>query len=342
MPEITVGVTAFNLEKYVYNCIQDLHRQTYQSFEILIYDDCSTDRTREYLAELKEQFPAQIQVIYGEIPLKSPAKARNAILNSGLIRGKYIVFLDGDDRIEENFLEKLYVAAQKEQADIALCAYDRFEDETGHVLCEEMRGFPAVISFPPEHGLAAFINGSLWNKLISVECIGTTRLPLFSAGEDLSFLLALYDKCRKIACVDEVLIHYRVRGSSVISNTEEETVHQFAQELLRLRTGTAKPWLKDTLELVAFIHIGISMPLRIYNNPDSDIDSLLRWVSAYFGQNFSWFRGQKLLQLPMLLRYGVKGVGLWTAKICYRIHCFRLFLWLYQAVTQRLHIDIKF
>lgn len=342
MPEITVAVTTHNLERYICTCVEEILGQTFSSFEILIYDDCSTDRTRALLAELQAEFPAQIRVICGEAPLKSPAKARNAILDSGLIKGKYIVFLDGDDRIEENFLEKLYAAAQKEQADIALCAYDRFEEGTGHVLCEEMRGFPAVISFPPERGLAAFINGSLWNKLISVECIGPTRLPLFSAGEDLSFLLALYDKCRRIACVDEALIHYRVRESSVISNIQEETVHQFAWELLRLRATTAQPWLKDTLELVAFIHIGISMPLRVYSNPDADISALLRWVSAYFRQNFSWFRGQRLLQLPALLRYGVKGAGVWAAKICYRAHCFRLFLWLYQTVTQRLHIDIKF
>ena len=342
MPEITVAVTTHNLERYIRTCVEEILGQTYPSFDILIYDDCSTDRTRELLAELQAEFPTQITVIYGEIPLKSPAKARNAILDSGLINGKYIVFLDGDDRIEEDFLEKLYTAAQKEQADIALCAYDRFEDETGHVLCEEMRGFPAVIPFPPERGMVAFINGSLWNKLISVECIGPTRLPLFSAGEDLSFLLALYDKCRRIACVDEVLIHYRVRGSSVISNTQEETVRQFAQELLRLRANTAKPWLQDTLEMVAFIHIGVSMPLRIYSNPNADISSLLRWVSAYFEENFAWFRGQRLLRLPALLQYGVKGAGLWTAKICYRMHCFRLFLWLYQAVTRGLHIDIKF
>ena len=43
MPEITVAITAYNLEKYIKNCINELMNQTFQDFEILIYDDCSSD-----------------------------------------------------------------------------------------------------------------------------------------------------------------------------------------------------------------------------------------------------------------------------------------------------------
>jgi len=341
MPEITVAITTHNLERYIDSCIEELLGQTFRSFEILVYDDCSTDRTRELLEEFQRQFPECIEIICGETPLKSPAKARNAILDSGLVRGKYIVFLDGDDHIEADFLEQLYTAAQDSQAEIALCAYDRFEEETGHVLCQEMRGFPELIQFPPDGDVLPFINGSLWNKLILVKCIGSSRLPDFRVGEDLSFLLALYNKCQRIACVDKLLIHYRVRTASVISNTQEETVYQFARELVRLKEGSAEAWFQDTIDIVTFIHIGISMPLRVYGS-SGGISHLLRWIYAYFRDEFHWFHGQRLLHLPALLQHGVKGVGLWGAKLCWRLHCFRLFLWLYQAAVKTLHIEIKF
>ncbi len=342
MPEITVAVTTHNLERYIGSCIEELLGQTFRSFEILVYDDCSTDRTRELLKEFQTRFSECIEIICGEIPLKSPAKARNAILDSGLVRGKYIVFLDGDDNIESDFLEKLYTAAQISQAEIALCAYDRFEEETGHILCQEMRGFPEMIEFPPEGDVLSFINGSLWNKLILTECIGSARLPDFKVGEDLSFLLTLYCKCRRIACVDKILIHYRVRAASVISNTQEETAYQFARELVRLKRGTAEAWFQDTIEMTALIHIGVSMPLRIYSNPNADISHFLRWVNTYFRDNFNWFYGNRFLRLPSLFRHGVKGFGLWTAKLCHRMHCFRLFLCLYQIVKKVFHIEIKF
>lgn len=342
MPKITVGITTYNLRKYILTCFEELFAQTFQSFEIIVYDDCSTDRTRSVLESFQAEYPEKVKVVFGQIALKSPAKARNAILDSGLIQGKYIVFLDGDDRIESSFLEELYLAAQKNHADIVLCAYDRFEERTEHVLCKEMQGFPEVIQFPPEGDVLAFINGSLWNKLISVDCIGVLRLPEFSVGEDLSFLLALYDRCQKIACVDKILIHYRVRAVSVISNTQEETVYQFAQELLRLRENATNAWFKDTVEMVTFIHIGISMPLRISGNSNSNISDLLRWIYIFFKNNFNYFHGHRLLRLSVLSRHGVKGIGLWVAKICYQTGCFRLFLYLYRAVTKVLHIEIKF
>lgn len=342
MPEITVGITTHNLEKYIRTCIEELIHQTYQSFDILVYDDCSTDQTREILKELQMEYAEHIQLIFGQEPLKSPARARNALLDSGMIQGKYLVFLDGDDSIEQDFLEKLHMAAEKSQAEITLCAYDRFEEETGHVLCQEMRGFPEVIQLPDQKGILAFVNTSLWNKLILVESIGVVRFPDFKVGEDLSFLFALYEKCTSIACVDNILIHYRVRRSSVISNMEEETVYQFAEELLRLHSGASDAWFRDTLELAIFIHIGISMPLRMYGNKKNDISALLSWLYAYFQDHFHWFRGKRLLRFPSLVRYGFKGVGLWGAKSCYCARCFPLFLWLYQTVTKVLHIDIKF
>lgn len=342
MPEITVAVTTHNLERYICACIEEVLEQSFQSFEIVVYDDCSTDCTRELLEGLQVRSPERIKVILGETPLKSPAKVRNAILDSGLVSGKYIIFLDGDDDIEFDFLEKLYMAAQEHQTEIALCAYDRFEEETGHVLCQEMRGFPGLIQFPPKGDILAFINGSLWNKLILVECIGSKRLPDFKVGEDLSFQLALYNECGGIACVDKPLIHYRVRAASVISNMPEETVYQFARELARLKEEATESWLRDTIEMAAFIHIGISMPLRMYGNPDADMSRLLCWISAYFRDEYHWFRGQRLLRLPALLRHGVKGLGLWGAKLCYRLHCFQMFLRLYQAAVKVLHIEIKF
>lgn len=342
MPDITVGVTTHNLERYICSCMEELLHQTYQSFEIVVYDDCSTDRTRDLLKKFQGKDPERIKLCFGEAPLKSPALARNAILDSGMVQGEYIVFLDGDDRIDKEFLEELYTAAQKHHAEIALCAYDRFEDESGHILCQEMCNFPAEILLPPSDDIVAFINGSLWNKLIAVECIGDLRLPNFQVGEDLSFLLALYDRCRKIACIDKPLIHYRVRAASVIANTPEETVYQFAKELLRLWTASTKLWLRETLELIIFIHIGISMPMRMYGNPNIDLDCLLQWIFTYFEENFNWFRGAKYFRLYSLLRHGIKGAGIWCARLCFRFHRYKLFLWLYRSVNRLFRIDIKF
>lgn len=342
MPEITVAITTHNLESYLELCIEELLNQTFQDFEIVVYDDLSTDRTRAILAKYQTDYAERIYVILGAALIGKPAGARNAILESGAIQGRYLLFLDGDDRIEPDFLEKLYRAAEYCNADLAICAYDRFEDGSGHVLCQEMRGFPAEMVLPPESDILAFINGSLWNKLIRVSCIGALRIPDIKVGEDISFFMALLERCQTLVFVDDILIHYRVHAASVISNIKEETIYQFADELAHLHDGTSYSWMRDTLSLATFIHIGISMPVHACKNPDIDLGVLLNWISKYFSVHFSGFRHNKWLCLSSLLHHGVKGLGLWIAKQCYRLHCMSLFLALYQLYANIFHAEIKF
>lgn len=342
MPEITVAITTHNLERYIVPCLEELLGQTYQDFEILVYDDFSTDRTRALLEEYRRRYPDRLHVILGERPLGSPARSRNAVLDSGRISGRYLVFLDGDDNIEPNYLQRLHTTAVETGAEITLCAYDRFENETGHVLCQEMRGFPAEITLPVDRDILAFLNGSLWNKLFRVSVLDGLRIPDFPVGEDLSFQLHVLTRCRKIACIDEILIHYRVRAGSIISNTKEETMYAFARELESVWKEAREPWLKNTVELIAFIHIGISMTSRAYDNPDIRERDFIRWVMDYFAGSFHWFSGNPWFRLSSLKRHGVQGLGVWGAKVCYRLHLFPLFLWAYKMLTRALHIDIKF
>lgn len=343
MPEITVAITTYNLEKHIHNCLDELKRQTFQDFEILVYDDCSNDATRSILVDHQKLFRGKMTIIFGTVPQKSPGKARNMILNSQKITGKYCVFLDGDDSIEPDFLEKLYLAAENEKADLSLCAYDRFENSTGHILCQEMRGYPAAFCLEDDASPnLAFINTSLWNKLIRTDCIGNLRFPEFSVGEDASFLQAVYIHTKKIACVNEVLIHYRVRSNSVISNTPEESIYNFAKEFYRLWELADSQRIKDSIALSAFVHIGLSMPLRAYDNPKIDTKTVLIKIRQYFAHEFCWFRGNQFFNLKYLISLGMKGIGCFGALLLHRIGCFSIFLLTYKTVTKTFGIDIKF
>ena len=343
MPEITVAITTYNLEKFLDKCIQELLEQSFQDFEIVIYDDCSSDGTRRILAELQKQLGSRLHVVLGESPLCLPSRSRNALMDSGLIKGRYVVFLDGDDSVEPDFLEKLHDSAENSGADMAICAYDRFEDGTGHVLCEEMRGFPRYLVLNSETSFQlAFINTSLWNKLILTELIGNIRMPEFAVGEDTCYMQKIYSGCTKLAFVDELLIHYRVRPSSVISNTQEVSIYNFAQELYHIWCAANEPWKKDSIALLAFIHIGLSMTMRAYDNNDIDTNKTILWVYSYFKKSYSMFKGSPYLHLNFLLKKGIRGLGIWLALISYKAHIFGLYLSLYKIVTKVFHFDIKF
>lgn len=341
MPEITVVITAYQLERYLDQCLKELFDQTFQDFDLLLVDDCSKDRTREIIEQWKLKYPERIKTLFLQKNLGMPSKTRNAALDSGLIDGRYFVFLDGDDAIEPFFLEKLHTAAVKYSAQVAVCAYDRVEAESGRRLCEEMKGFPAALDIPPNNDILAFVNTSPWNKLWETSLFGDGRFPLFKVGEEVVLQFTRYVKAKRIAFVDDVLIHYRVREGSVISNTPEESIWQFANEL-KSCYDSQNDIFRETVALMTFLHIGISMALRAADNPDIDLKNHLKKTSEFFKREFAWFRTSRFLKFRSLAKHGFKGVALWACLCAYRVRCFGLVLHVFRFATSKLHVDIKF
>ena len=103
MRQITVVITTYNLAGKIELCFADLTAQTFHDFDVLVVDDCSTDSTVPVIRQCSSQFEDRIQLIQPHSNLGSPARTRNMAMDSGLIQGKYVVFLDGDDRLEPDF-----------------------------------------------------------------------------------------------------------------------------------------------------------------------------------------------------------------------------------------------
>ena len=341
MPEITIVITAYNLQAYLDQCLQEFMAQTFQDFDVLIVDDCSTDGTRRIIREWCKRCPDRIKALYLEKNLGMPAKTRNAALDSGLIDGRYFIFQDGDDSVEPQFLEKMHAALVENNADVAICAYERVELQSGHVLCQEMRGFPKTVDMPPNTDILAFVNTSPWNKLWRTEVFGEARFPPFKVGEEVAVQFTRYTQCRRIAFVDDVLIHYRVRKDSIISNTSRQDILPFAKEL-KTCYDQQNGVFRDTMGLMAFLHIGMSMALRAADNPQIDLKGHLRWTREYCSAGFGWFQGNPFLRLRSLAYHGVKGIALWCALLAYRMNAFELALRAFRFVTTKFHIDIKF
>lgn len=341
MPEITVIITAYKLEKQLPEVLEQLLGQTFQDFEIVALDDASPDGTARVIKEYACRYPEKIFPVLLDQNLGNPGKTRNAALDSGLCTGRYTLFLDGDDPVEPELLEKLHAACQCQHADVAVCAYDRVEEENGRVLCHELKWLDGTIPLPPADDRVAFLNGALWNKLIKTECIGALRSTALKGGQDLEFGLRILQRCSSIACVPEELIHYHVRGGSVSKNTTEEAAQLFAQALAD-QFETAQTGWKATLALISFLHVGLSMALRADENPAVDSGHYLHWCREHMKTCYGFYRGISSLTLRALLKRGVKGFVIWTALQMHRLGCFRLALVGNRLIRRVFHIDIKF
>lgn len=116
--KVSVIVPIFNAEKYLDSCIQSVLRQTYRNWELILVDDGSKDRSGA-IADEYQQADKRIRVIH--TPNAGVSSARNQGIE--LATGNYIAFLDADDELTDDCLEKLTKTAVSDNADIVAGRY---------------------------------------------------------------------------------------------------------------------------------------------------------------------------------------------------------------------------
>ncbi|WP_161878209.1 glycosyltransferase family 2 protein [Alkalibacterium sp. MB6] len=110
-PLVSIIVPAYNVERYIEECIDSLLNQTYKNIEIIVLDDASTDATLYLL----KQYEGRIQIIENELNQGQGARRNQGMK---LAKGEYIYFIDSDDWIEMNTIEELVEQAVKTDADL--------------------------------------------------------------------------------------------------------------------------------------------------------------------------------------------------------------------------------
>ena len=115
-PAISVIIPMYNVEKYVGQCLESLLNQTFQDFEVIVVDDCSTDNSVKLVENMAAKFKGRLQLIKRTKNAGGAAIPRNTGLE--LSRGTYIYFLDSDDILLNNAFETMYNEAEKCNADV--------------------------------------------------------------------------------------------------------------------------------------------------------------------------------------------------------------------------------
>ena len=112
-PVVSVIIPVYNVEKYLEECIDSVLAQTYQNIEIILVDDGSTDSSGLICDRYAEK-NTNISVIHQKN--SGLSAARNSGLNKA--NGDYIYFLDSDDYISADAIEKLFSIAENDKSDI--------------------------------------------------------------------------------------------------------------------------------------------------------------------------------------------------------------------------------
>ena len=221
IPEISIIVPVYKVEKYLNVCIDSILAQTFADFEVILVDDGSPDNCPA-LCDAAAEKDSRIRVIHK--PNGGVSTARNAGLDA--VCGRWIAFVDPDDHIAPQFLEKLHTAAVAANAEIAICS-SLCIDEAGNTLPgAEHRIADEVL--PRAEVLRRLVVSDFqvsWNKLYRREIFETLRFPTGKQNEDTFLLPQVYQSITACAGVYDCLYHYRiVQGSIMHSKTTLKTL----------------------------------------------------------------------------------------------------------------------
>jgi chondroitin synthase len=193
VPAITIGIPTYNSEAYLKSCIESALAQDFSSFEILVYDDASTDSTPDILKEYEAK-SARIRVIYGEIN-RGAYYARYTLLEEA--HGEILLFLDSDDLITPDCTAVFWKFFSKQpNTGLVTSEYTVIDEHNNHI-CD---GYS-----PIEYTKEGMLMGNIFTHMRGIRIRDWNRCRKPTIPQILYFRYAEdYDICLRLAEVAEI------------------------------------------------------------------------------------------------------------------------------------------
>ncbi|GAF64969.1 putative glycosyltransferase [Bacillus sp. TS-2] len=208
-PLVSIVTPVFNSEKFIGEMIKSVQQQTYKQWELIMVDDCSTDRSEEIINKIIQE-DERIKLISLK-ENKGAAIARNTAIQEA--RGKYLAFLDSDDLWLPQKLEKQVQFMEKHKYVFSFTAY-RLIKEDGEKRNKVIPA-PAVITY--EYLLKNTIIGCL-TVMINIEEVGKVQMPTIRTRQDFVLWLQILKSGYHAYGINEELACYRKVQHSISSN----------------------------------------------------------------------------------------------------------------------------
>ena len=236
-PLVSIVIPIYNVEKYLRQCMESVLTQTYKKFEIILVDDNTSDKSGK-IADQYVKKDVRIKVIH-----KPKNEGLNMARSTGFeaSKGNFITFIDSDDVVEPDFLEKIVFAQQRTQADIIMSGYTFVDQALQPLSSQPIKTYP-LITTPTIYNnstmLKKFLTGfTYWthnNNPTTIPCKLIRRELLvgydwsfsnYNIGEDDFCSLALFSQAKKTAVINDRTYLCRVNQESLSNSNSYQFKH---------------------------------------------------------------------------------------------------------------------
>lgn len=269
MIKVSVIVPVYNVEKYLEKCLHSLVNQTFNEYEVIVVNDESPDNSQEIIDKYVKKYPNIIKTFFQKNG--GQGSARNLGIKKAI--GKYIMFVDSDDSIENDMIEKMYTNCIKNNYDILMCnnyidyEITKTKDKNESFYFNKNDKYSYFFSKP-----------AVWNKIIKKSLIIDNSIYFRENVwyEDLDFTVKLYGVAKKVGIIEDYLYNYLYRpgstmnNSNILRNLEIISAFEEIESFYNHRNEYKK--YKEYLEFLAIYNVYIATSVRVINSNNNRIE----------------------------------------------------------------------
>lgn len=228
MEKVSVIIPVYNDEKYLRQCVDSVLNQTYHNLEVILVDDGSTDQSPTICEEYRQR-DHRVRVLHKQNG--GVGSSRNAGL--AMVTGKYVLFVDNDDWLDEQHVECLHNLLKQKNADIAVGNYSVFHPKDSRLSFfvtpkdyyqkdytpTEWTG----IQYTNEYNLSQVYTVP-WGKLYKRNLFRNIQYPLKAKVEDDLTTWKVYFKANKISFINKPIYWHRLFEDSVTAKVDKTSL----------------------------------------------------------------------------------------------------------------------
>ena len=259
MIKVSVIVPVYNVENYLVKCLDSLVNQTLKEIEIIVVNDGSPDNSQKIIDKFVKKYPKKIKSFIKEN--EGQGSARN--LGLKYAKGEYISFVDSDDCIDKEMLEKMYNLAKKDNSDIVICGNKNI------TMDYNIKSIEPVTLFDEANLSILYGKMAVWNKIYKKELIVRNNLQFRNKVwyEDIDFSIILLLNAGKISFLNEPFYNYLERPGSTMNNLNIEKnldiLLAFDEMIDYFQKKQNYQEIYPKLEFLALYHIYIASTTRV-------------------------------------------------------------------------------
>ena len=208
---VSIIVPVYNAEKFIKDTIKTVIDQTYENWELLLVNDCSTDKCVEIIKEYQQK-DKRIK-LFSNTKNSGAAISRNKGIEES--RGRYIAFLDADDLWEPKKLEKQVAFMQEKDCAFSFTGYE-FADSDGEPNGKRV-SVPSTLNYRQ-----ALKNTTIWTTTVMLDISKLSKqevcMPNVRRGQDTATWWKILKKIDHARGINEVLSYYRRTDESLSAN----------------------------------------------------------------------------------------------------------------------------